>query len=568
MDLTYEMIEKEQSQMETKRKDYQPTKQLCIDLVYPERMASWEYLRSTTGIETAGKKYQSVQKRVHDGTAKYAYSIWLNGVMGHFYPKQINWFKEYYSKRKLKDSKSVIKWLQDTDDHMIDVINRSGSVGCDNDYYNQKRWVLGDAGCIGDSFLFIQKDKETGKQFFMAAHPKDCWIKRDFWGRIVCIHYQMTYRAEQLYKEFGAKALSDSQLQMYNQAEGGKEAIIRVLYVCYKNYDYEPNRPGTKNMSYQTGYFNMDGKKKITQSGSDTINPIPYSMRRPPDSDYGLGLVYSNILECLTVDEIGKTMLMASQQAVQPSMLASSAIMNKLNLKPGAITKVDTKSMQGVKMGDLLARIVDSNGYPFGLEMQTLWQDLLNKRFGVPLFIALLNENSSGKTAFEVNQIKAEQSVLMGPQVSEVSAMTDMEFDRMYQLELDSNEAPEPPLEVLEDTGGRIDLSYVGPLNQLLKQYYESGSLLTTIGYIREVLTIAPDSAIVIEGDELMRKVMRSGNSPEDLILSPADVQEIRAIQAQMQEEERQAKLMGEASKAIPNLATKIESNSILGQAA
>lgn len=567
MDLTYDMIEKEQSSLETKRKDYQPIKQLCVDLVYPERLAPWEWMQSTYGM-TSNHKYKGVVKRVHDGTAKYAYSVWLNGIMGHFYPKQINWFKEYYSKRKLKDSKPVIKWLQETDDHMIDVINRSGSVGCDNNYYNQKRWILGDAGCIGDSFLFIQKDKQTGKQFFMAAHPKDCWIKRDFWGRVVCIHYQMFYTSEQIVKEFGIGALSDSQRLNYNSSADGKKSMIRVIYVCYKNYDYEPDMPGTKNMSYQTGYFNMDGKKKITQSGSETINPVPYSMRRPPDSDYGLGLVYSNILECLTVDEIGKTMLMASQQAVQPSMLASSAIMNKLNLKPGAITKVDTKSMQGVKMGDLLARIVDSNGFPFGMEMQAMWQDLLNKRFGVPLFIALLSENASGKTAFEVNQIKAEQSVLMGPQVSEVSTMTDMEFDRMYQLELDSNDAPEPPMEVLQDSGGRIDLSYVGPLNQLLKQYYESGSLLTTIGYIREVLSVAPDSAAVVEGDDLMRKIMRSGNCPEDVILSPAEVQEIRAIQAQIAEEQRQAELLGQTSKAVQNLSKKVDKSSIIANAA
>jgi hypothetical protein len=565
MDLTYDMIEKEQSYMESRRADCQKTKQLCIDLTYPERLASWDWLSSASGINTTGKKYSGIVKRVHDGTAKYAFSVWLNGVMGHFYPKQINWFREYYSNRKIKDSKAVIKWLQETDDHMVDVINRSGSVGCDNDYYNQKRWILGDAGCIGDSYLFIQKDKQTGKQFFMAAHPKDCWMKRDFWGRVMGFHYQMSYTMEQVVKEFGMNALSDNQRYIYTGTPEGKRNPVRVIYTCYKNYDYEENRPGTKNMSYQTGYFNMDGKVKILQDGSETINPVPYSMRRPPDSDYGLGLVYSNILECLTVDEIGKTMLMAGQQAVQPSMLVSSAIMNKLNLNPGAVTKVDYKGMQGVKMGDMLSRIVDSSGYPFGAEMQALWQDLLNRRFGVPLFIALLSANASGKTAFEVNQIKAEQSVLMGPQVSEISTMTDMEFDRMYQLELDSNEAPEPPIEVLRDNG-RIDLDYVGPLNQLLKQYYESGSLLTTIGYIREVLSVAPYSAIVVEGDELMRKIMRSGNSPEDIILSSTDVQEIRAIQAQMMEEERQSKLLGETSKSVQNMSKKIEKSSLVGQ--
>lgn len=564
MDLTYDSVIKEQRYLEDTRKDYEKVKRLCIDLTYPERQASWEWFRATYGKDTPGKTQRAVYKRVSDSTAKHAFSIWRDGLLGNFFPKQINWFKEYYSDRELKDSKSVIKWLQDNDDHMVDVLNNSGSVGCDNDYYNQKKWTLGDAGGIGDSFLFIEKDEETGKQLFMSLHPKDCWIRRDFWGRVITIHYKMGQTLSKMVREFGEGSLSEQQRAEYSK-EDGKDSPVTVIYGIYKNYDYEPDSPGTVNMPWRVVYVNVEGKKDIKQTGSYTLNPVPFSMRRPPDWAYGQGVVYSNIVECLTCDEIGKTMLMGAQQAVNPAMLVSSAITNKLGLNPGKVNRVDNKSMQGIKMGDLFARIVDSNGYPFGRDQQELWINLVNSRFGVPLFVSLMAQSSGREaTATEIREIKGEQAVLMGPQVSEISSTTDMEFDRIYQLEYDAGDAPEPPAEVYDSQKGRIDLSYIGPLSQLLKQYYESNSLLTTISYIREALSISPQSAVVIDGDSLVRKIMRSANSPEDLILNEFEVQEIRAIAAQVEEARRQSELAESGSKTAANLSKKVEVNSLL----
>jgi len=566
MDLTYETVNKEQNNLEDIRRDYEKCKRLQVDLTYPERTASWEWMNITSGIGQRGKVYSNVYKRVHDGTAKHAFTTWKNGIMGHFFPKQINWFKGGWSDRRLKESKNVIKWLQDNDDHFTSVLNNSGSVGCDNDYYNQKAWFIGDCGAIGDAFMFIEKDKTTGKQFYMTVHPKYCWIRRDFWGRIQNVHYKMSKTLGEMVDEFGMGCLSEAQRASYDTING-REGTCTVIYGCYKNMDYEPDKSGVKNMPWQTVWCNMDGKVKIKQSGSYTINPIPFSMRRPSDWAYGQGVVYSNILECLTTDEIGKTMLMGVQQAVHPSMLVSSSIMNKLNLQPGFMNKVDTKSMAGVKMGDLLARIVDSSGYPFGVEYHQMWMELVNKRFGVPLFIALNASEGSGKTAFEVNQIKAEQSVLLGPVISEISSITDMEFDRIYDLEAASGDAPEPPEEILRSTNGRIDLSYIGPLNQLLKQYYESQSLLTTIGYIQQALTVAPDSAVVFDGDRLMQKIIRSSNASEDILLSDIEIQELKAIAAQMAEDQRQAEIAKTAGQAYGSLSKPIDPNSLLGAA-
>lgn len=570
MELTYDSVNKEQSRLETDRAEVESLKALCCDLAYPDRVASWEWTKASSGILPKGKHYKRQIERLYDPTANQSFDIWSSGIYGHWMPKDISWFAEQLADRKLKDSKNVIKWLQETDEHMRFTLNQSGGVGSDNNYYAQKLWSIKDQGCIGDSFMFIDEaDDDSGKLTIMTPHPNQFWVRRDFWGRIVVIHHKTEYAAEQLVDEFGEDALNDDQKYNYHNSEGGKDAKITVIHGTYKNKDYVPGQVGVKNMLWQHIYINTTGKHKILQTGTDTLNPVPGSLCRPTGKTYGRGIVAQMLIEILTVNFQAKTMSLASQTAVQPPMLISSAIRHKLKLDPGAVTTASSKENQGLKMGDLIARLVDSSGYPFGVENHERWTKAVKERFGVDLFLSL---NKLGETGYKniphVNMIRAESAVLMAPVLSVMSSITDLEFDRIYNLELESGRAPEVPLEVLESQNGRIDIQYIGPLPQLLKQYYETGNLLNTIYNIREVMSLFPDSSIVVDGDELMRKILRSGNSPEELILEPREVMEIKAILAQQEEEERQVELAAKAAKALPDLGKKIESDSLLSELA
>jgi hypothetical protein len=98
----------------------------------------------------------------------------------------------------------------------------------------------------------------------------------------------------------------------------------------------------------------------------------------------------------------------------------------------------------------------------------------------------------------------------------------------------------------------------------MLKQYYETGNLLTTISNIQAAASVVPGSMDIVNGDELMRKILRSGNTPEDIIFSNDEVNEIRAIQQQQNEAMMQAKLAKESASVVPNISKKIEDGSIL----
>jgi hypothetical protein len=551
MNRTPDEIIKEQKRLEEERSNYENLKKTCVQFAYPGRSDQWQ----TFGINWKDKGKPNRDRHIYDPTAIKGLDVWSSGLMSHFMPKEVPWFLGEMADRRLKDSKRVKKWLQDTDDHLRSVLNRSYP-----NYYEQKLISIKDAGAIGDSYMYIDPDKESDKLMFMCPHPRQLYIKRDFWGRIILIHDKFPKTMEEVVGEYGEQALSETQKITY---ETDKQAIITVIHEVIKNTDYNPDSIGVKNMRWQHFYINVEGKKQMHRTGSPVLNPVPWNLNRPSHEMYGRGIVSQMLMEIITVNFIAKDMLTAGQLAARPPMLISAAVKNKLDLGAGGKTFVNSKEMLGLKMGDLIARLIDSSGYPFGSDQQVRWQAMVEERFGIPLFLAL-NIDATAKTAYETRERKAERTTLMAPFLGTLSGTTDMELDRVYSLELQAGRAPEPPMEVLESQNKNINIEYIGPITQLLKQYYETGNLINTIMNIKAALEVAPDSEIIVEGDELMRKILRSSNAPEEIIRDEAAVAELRAIAQQQEEQRMMLEVAERAAKSVPNLSKKIEADSVL----
>jgi hypothetical protein len=558
VDKTVQNIIDEQVRLESDRKVYESLKELCISLAYPDRSDQYS-LYGGIHREEGGEGKPNRGRRIYDATAIKSREIWSAGIMSHFMPKEINWFTEEMGDKKLMQSKRVRKWLQDTDEHLVSVLNRSNP-----NYYEQKLVRINDAGVIGDSFMYIDQDPESDRLMFQCPHPRQFWSRRDYWGRPLVIHEKFTKTIDEIKGEFGENGLSDEQKLQLEKNPNNK---IEVIHGVYRNTDYEPDKIGVKNMKWQHYYINVVAKKIIRSTGTEVLNPIGWSLNRPSHELYGRGIVSQMLIEIITANFISKDILTASQIAVKPPMLITSAIKHKLDLGAGGVTYVGSRETQGLKMGDLIARLVDSSGYPFGIDQQQKWQIMVEERFGVPLFLAL-NSDSIAKTYGEVRERKAERATLMSPFFGTLTSTTDEELDRVYSLEFQAGRTPEPPMEVFESQNRHIDIEYIGPITQLLKQYYETGSLLNTIMNIQQVLSVAPQAGIVVEGDELMRKILKSGNSPEEIILTADEVTELRAIAQQQQEGLMQMELAEKAAKAVPNLGKKIERDSVLSNLA
>jgi len=560
---TAEEIIKVHAQMKKEMEHYLKLKQVCTAFSYPLRSENW-----AVDVNDKGKQRG---KQIFDATAPKDLELWSSGIMGYYAPKEAPWFLQRFTDRALMEAKVVRQWLQDLDDHMRYTLNRSGSMGVGG-YYEAKKMAVSDSGCIGDSYLMIDEDVESGKLMCQTPHPREFTVRRDYFGRIIEIHREFKKTLDQIKDEFGERALSDDQKILVKDGSGDNEILL--IQATDRNPDYNPTETNVKYMKWRTYFVSRDARdgsepdgKIIKSGGYRTLNPIPWSLNRPSHETYGRGIISQILIEILTANYMGGDMLDVSQQAANPTMILTSALKHRFTRTPGREIFLQSEGMGAVsKVGDMVSKLIDTSGYPFGIDMLQRWQTMIDERFGIPLFLAMNMMDDRAKTATEVRERKAERIVLMAPFLSTLGATTDLELDRVFDIELAAGRAPEPPLEVLEAVSGTIDIQYIGPLHHLLNQYYGTQNLLETVEFMQAVASVSPDSLVVVDGDRLLRKLLQTNNTPEEIILEPDEVMEIRAIAAQQEEARMAAELAEKAGRGAAGLRRTVEPGSVLEQ--
>ena len=562
---TPEEIIKTHERMKAEMGKYSKLKAVAVRMAYPMRSDVWGNEKDDEG--------KARGKDVYDPTAMKDLDLWSSGIMGYYAPKESKWFAERFTNRQLMRSKNVRRWFQELDEHLRYTLNRSGSMGVGG-YYEAKKTTISDSGCIGDSYHMIDEDVESGRIMCQAPHPREYTMDRDYFGRVIEIHREFRKTLTQIKDEFGEQALTDEQ-KFTLKEEKGDATKVTLIQATDRNPDYDPTEYGSRYMKWRTvivqktsGAQDTPEGKTIKTGGYRTLNPVPWSLNRVAHEIYGRGIVSQMLIEILTANYMSRDLLDVSQQAANPTMIVTSAIEHHFKRTPGKTIFTQTEGLGPVtKTGDMASRLIDTTGYPFGMNMLQFWQKTIDERFGIPLFLAMNMENDTTKTATEIRARRAERVILMAPFLSTLSSTTDMELDRVFDIELAAGRAPEPPLEVIEAVNGHIDVQYIGPLHHLLNQYYGTQNLLDTILYMQQVGTVSPDSLVVVEGDRLLRKLLETNNTPEDLILEPDEVAEIRAIAAQLKEAEIMAGLAAKAGQAVKGLGQKVDPDSVLAKA-
>ena len=328
---TAEKIIKIHDQMKKEMESYVNLKRVCTEVAYPMRADSW-------AVDTNDKGKQRGQQ-IFDATAPKDLELWASGIMGYYSPKEAPWFSQRFTNSMLMEIKAVRKWLQDLDDHMRYTLGRSGSMGVGG-YYEAKKLAVSDSGCIGDSYLMIDEDMESGKLMCQTPHPREYTVRRDFFGRVIEIHREFKKTLDQIKDEFGDAALSPDQKISVENDKGDNEIIL--IQATDRNPDYDPREIDVKHMKWRTYFVSRDARdgnepagKVIKQGGYRTLNPIPWSLNRPSHENYGRGIISQILIEILTANFIGGDMLDVSQQAANPTMILTSALKHRFTRTPG-----------------------------------------------------------------------------------------------------------------------------------------------------------------------------------------------------------------------------------------
>lgn len=557
MEKTAKDIVLRQSQMETTRQPYESLPDFCIRLAYPERQSIKDFY---VAKNTQGKM---VGKDIYDSTASNALQTRNNGIMAFFMPQTLKtWFKPTISHPMARNNKRIRTFLQETGEQLHADISRSN-------YYEMKRLKNLDADAVGSAYLYIDEDVRTGRVMCSLPHPHLMYRGQDYWGLTNEIHYKFEKTLGEVRGEFGESALSLGQKE---SLKTNPDTTIELIAAVYRNDDFDADKPPAgKNRRWMAYWVNPgytdNGQmgKMIRQGGYNTMNPVDWQLNKPTHELYGRGTVSGFLIEIMTCNYMMRDALISSATSARPPLIALDSLRSSWDPKPAGITWVSPHAIGGnTDVRQAVAQVLQTSNYQFAVDMLERFQAVIEARFGVPFFLMLNQMEGPVKTAYEIQQRQAERAALMSPFLATLSAQTDMELDRFYEIGVRAGRMPQVPPELLEIAGVNIDIEYQGPILQLLKQFYERSSLYSVMGDMTQLATIDPQTLMNVDWDVIAQKMMISNDIPEEALRPVDDVRQMKMLLAQAQEQQVQAEQAKRMAPVIGAMGKKIDENSML----
>jgi hypothetical protein len=556
MTITANEILSEQRRMEKARQPYESLQDWCIRLAYPGRQSIANHYMSVD------QKGRLVGKDIYDATAYNGLEQRNNGIMAFFMPENFKWFTPTLSHRSGQISKRVRAFLQNVGEQLRYDIGRSN-------YYEMKRLKNLDADSIGAAYMFIDEDVRSGKVMCTLPHPHELYRVQDYWGLTSRLHYSFKKTLREVENEFGKEALTASQRMMLKD---GPDTEIKIIHAIYRNEDFDANRPPIgSNRRWLAHWVNVDATKGdqlgkiIRQGGYNTMNPAEWQLNKPTHELYGRGSISQILIEIMTCNYLMRDCMIASATSARPPLIALDTLKDSWNPRPAGVTWLSRQAIGGnLDVRQAVAQVLQTSNYQFGIDMLERFQTIIEARLGVPFFLMLNQMDHTVKTAYEIQQRQAERAALMSPFLASLSAQTDMELDRFFEIGLRAGRMPEIPEELLEMAGVSIDIEYSGPILQLLKQFYERSSLYSVVGDMAQLAQIDQQTLMNVDWDVIAQKMMISNDIPEEALRPIEDVRQQKLLLAQAAEQQATAEQVRQIAPVLGPMTKKIDEGSML----
>ena len=529
------------AQMKTVREDYEPLRNDIVDLVCSRR-------QNPERVSTPGKK---TGLSIYDGTPRSACQQHADGLFGYLYSSTMEWFRLKIARPGVARIPEVKKYLQDSAEQLYYAFNRSN-------FYSVIPQYFFDGCSIGTATIYAEEDVGQGRIVFLVNNPWEIYIAANRYGEIDIIFRKYKMTARNAVKKF--KNLSD---RIKQAAKNSPETTFDFLHAVYPNDDRQLGRADSTNKAFSSVYVELEGKNVIlSESGYDTFPYSTWRYRVDSGEVYGRSPAADAIVEIFGLNQISKTILGASQKAVEPIYNIPKEMRGKVRLDPGGLNYYEDPER-------IIRPVSTATSLPAGEVQQKRLEDAIEKHFHTEFFMLLSRAAMEGRTLTvpQVMEMQGEKGAILGAVVGRLNGdFSDPIIDRIFQIENDAGRMPPVP-EILYESGeSKIDVEYLGPLAQAQRQLLKTQSISRSLATLEPLAQIRPEVMDRINFDVVTDRILDSYNFPAEAIISVDDANMVREQRQKKQEMMEMAAMAQEAAKVAPGLGKKVEENSILSK--
>jgi len=523
-------ITRNHTHLSAKRRSWEPLWELENKLFRPRR---FDLLRHNL----PGKQYG---QRLYDGRMANNLNKHANGLMGNMFNRAVPWLSFSVAKQATMKNDKVKTYLQACEEQILFSFGRST-------FYDEAPSSVKDGDCIGTGVMVPKDDLVSGRVAYQSIHPGESYIENDEYGNPAVYHRKFKMTAINAHAKWGDK-LPQAIVRKVTSEDGKQDPFSEneYLYAVYKNKNFVAGSFRATEKLYKVFFVSISkdpNKSQLLSEEGQDFFVVTWRPGRETNQPYGMSICGDAITEALLMNRLGKKALQAVHKDVDPAIIASAGLKNRIRSKAGGRTWA--KTGEDAKMLDT------RTGRALIAEQ---WLDQLNNsledKFAMRLLEALSNPDHPQRTAYEVSQVKAELAVLAGGIGSLESEFLTSATAVQWSFETRAGRMPDVPDILLEgqdlsrksefEKPEQVDVVYLGPLSQLQRSTLQGRGILEGLAIAKEIASVWPNAMVKIKEMEVMEDAMIAQGWKQKHFKSDEETNEILQAMAQAAEQQTQ----------------------------
>ena len=448
------------------------------------------------------------------------------------------WFELSLQDTEKAQYHPVRMWLDDVHDIMMAIYARSNT-------YAMLYHIEHELAQFGTAADLMLEDYETAiwhKPFTCGTYCGGI----DARGRVTMFARRFSMTARQLVAEFGYERCSPGAQNSYNRND--LETRYDVEMLIAKNDNYDPGKLEPGNFPWRALYYEKGASEKFLRLSG--YREQPFLMPRwhvVAGETYGTGPGHMSLGDCMQLQQLEKNKLRSTDNVADPAMIFPASA-KKVSTLPGSKNFVP----DGTQM--TAYPLVPPNAKPYEGIMMLVQekQQGIGSTFYNDLMAMLTSQSHPQMTAREIAERHEEKLLLLGPVLEQFHGeVLEPLTKRTFGICLRNELFPPMPEEITED---ELKVNFVSLLAQAQKMA-AMPAVEQTLGLVGNLAAVYPDVLDNINADEAIRIAADIKGTPEKMMRSAEEVEELRKQKAEAQAAQQQAAELAAMAQPAKDMA-------------
>jgi hypothetical protein len=304
--------------------------------------------------------------KIYDSAPMLARRGLAAAIDGLLKPKTSRWFRLKPADAAGGEDEAAKAWIEAAEERLSAAI------------YNPKAKFIERTGEVDDDLvtfgtgcLYIGEARGRRRLAFRSLHLKDVFPAENADGDIDTLYVQMTLTARQAAERYGEDRIGEKTRQALGGRSPEPDRKFPFLWAVAPRGDRDLALRNGRNMPFASVVVDVESEHKVGEGG---YAGFPFAVPRWDTASgelFGRSPAMLALPDAKTLQEVGKTLLIAGQKAVDPPLAAlSDSVIGTPRTYPGGITYFDAEGAEALGGRFPIQPMETGANLPLGREMQ------------------------------------------------------------------------------------------------------------------------------------------------------------------------------------------------------